>query len=50
MGGKDIPKEPVIFMKPHSSLVLPGEGYKLPQYESVVHHETELGFMIGKGG
>lgn len=50
MGGADVPKEPVIFTKPFSSIVLPGKDCYLPKHKREIHHETELGFMIGKGG
>ena len=44
------PPEPMWFDKPMSSLLLPGESLKwLPQYKDI-HHEIELGVVIGKGG
>ena len=44
------PAEPIWFDKPMSSLLLPGESFKwLPQYKDI-HHEIELGLVIGKGG
>ena len=44
------PAEPIWFDKPMSSLLFPGESFKwLPQYKDI-HHEIELGVVIGKGG
>lgn len=52
MGGKDIPKEPVIFMKPWSSIAYAPKQLKLsnPSHEHEIHHEIELGVLIGKSG
>ncbi|KAL4473843.1 hypothetical protein ABPG74_022707 [Tetrahymena malaccensis] len=50
MGGSEVPKEPVIFQKPHSS-VLPNiqKGSKVQFFtKNEVHHEIELGFMMSK--
>ena len=49
MGG-EAPKSPLIFMKPSSALIGPGEAIELPP-ESIstnVHHEAELCVVIGK--
>jgi hypothetical protein len=44
MGGKDVPKEPVVFMKPFSSIVYPSDyktnGYNLPNHNREIHHEV----------
>jgi acylpyruvate hydrolase len=48
MGGVNVPESPVMFLKPHSSLVGEGTSIELPDTE--VHHEVELGVMIGQGG
>ena len=33
-----------------SSLLLPGESLKWQPYYQKIHHEIELGVVIGKGG
>ena len=45
-----LPAEPVIFMKPATSLVQVGEPLKLPKGQGSVHHEMELVVAIGKPG
>jgi 2-keto-4-pentenoate hydratase/2-oxohepta-3-ene-1,7-dioic acid hydratase in catechol pathway len=45
-----LPVEPVIFMKPATSLVAVGEPLKLPKAQGSVHHEMELVVAIGKQG
>ncbi|WP_423823258.1 fumarylacetoacetate hydrolase family protein [Salinisphaera sp. SPP-AMP-43] len=42
--------ECVIFMKPASSLVAPGELIRLPDHVGDIHHEAELVVEIGQGG
>jgi 2-keto-4-pentenoate hydratase/2-oxohepta-3-ene-1,7-dioic acid hydratase in catechol pathway len=46
--GNEMPKEPLIFLKPPSSVVGPDESIFLPKYSSRVEHEAELGLVIGK--
>jgi 2-keto-4-pentenoate hydratase/2-oxohepta-3-ene-1,7-dioic acid hydratase in catechol pathway len=46
--GNEIPKEPMIFLKPPSSIVGPGEAIVLTKYSKQVEHESELGVVIGK--
>lgn len=46
--GNEIPKEPMIFLKPPSSIVGPGEPIVLPRYSQRVEHEGELAIVIGK--
>ncbi|HLK05536.1 MAG TPA: fumarylacetoacetate hydrolase family protein [Candidatus Acidoferrum sp.] len=46
--GNEVPKEPLIFLKPPSSIVGSGEPILLPKYSSKVEHEGELGLVIGK--
>lgn len=45
-----IPTEPVLFLKPPSAYVREGSPILVPQYSSNLHHEVELGVVIGKGG
>ena len=46
--GNELPKEPLIFFKPPSSLIGPEEPIVLPKYSNRVEHEGELGLVIGK--
>ena len=46
MGG-DVPKKPVIFDKSLSRVTKSGEILYL-RHNHEVHHEVELGFMVGK--
>jgi 2-keto-4-pentenoate hydratase/2-oxohepta-3-ene-1,7-dioic acid hydratase in catechol pathway len=43
-----IPKFPIVFMKPPSSLIGPGEAIVLPNATDTIHYEAELGVVIGK--
>ncbi len=44
----DIPKEPVIFLKPASSVIFNGDNIKIPKMSKCIHHEVELGIVIGE--
>src|SRR5438128_8072342 len=46
--GNEVPKEPLIFLKPPSSLIGPGEPIILPRCSSKVEHEGELGLVVGR--
>ncbi len=46
--GHDVPKEPLLFLKPPSSLIGPGETIVLPPESARIEHEAELGVVIGK--
>src|SRR5699024_709521 len=46
----EIPDEPVIFIKPSSSIISDGEAITLPPQSSNIHHEVELVVAIGKRG
>jgi 2-keto-4-pentenoate hydratase/2-oxohepta-3-ene-1,7-dioic acid hydratase in catechol pathway len=46
--GNEMPKEPLIFLKPPSSIVGPDQPVILPRASSRVEHEAELGVVIGK--
>ncbi len=46
----EVPKDPIIFLKPPSSLIGPGEKIILPKMSKLVHHEVELAVIIGKRG
>lgn len=48
MGGGERPKEPVIFIKPNSSISFcPGEVF-IPESLGLLHYEVELCFVVGK--
>jgi 2-keto-4-pentenoate hydratase/2-oxohepta-3-ene-1,7-dioic acid hydratase in catechol pathway len=46
--GNDVPKEPLIFQKPTSSIIGNGDSIVLPPETSHVEHEGEIGVIIGK--
>ena len=46
--GNEVPPEPLIFLKPPSSLLAPGKAIVLPGISARVDHEAELGVVIGK--
>lgn len=47
MGGT-VPKVPMIFIKPTSTLVYNGDAIVHPNYSDEMHHEVELVLLIGK--
>jgi 2-keto-4-pentenoate hydratase/2-oxohepta-3-ene-1,7-dioic acid hydratase in catechol pathway len=46
--GNEVPKEPLIFLKPPSSVVWGGQAIVLPGASSRVEHEGEIGVVVGK--
>jgi 2-keto-4-pentenoate hydratase/2-oxohepta-3-ene-1,7-dioic acid hydratase in catechol pathway len=46
--GNEMPKDPLIFLKPPSSLVGPDDPIVLPSISTRVEHEGELAAVIGK--
>ncbi len=46
--GLSIPEEPILFMKPASSVIGPGDVISLPPQSARVDYEAELGVIIGK--
>ena len=46
--GNDVPAEPLIFLKPPSSVIGNGEAIVLPPQSSQVEHEGEIGVVIGR--
>jgi len=48
--GNEVPKVPLIFMKPPSSIIANDEYIILPPQSSQVEHEAELVVVIGKRG
>lgn len=45
-----VPEVPLLFLKPPSSVIAPGETILLPPQSQQVEHEAELGVVIGKRG
>ena len=45
-----LPVSPVIFCKPHTSLVSPGEKIRFPKHGKQLHHEVFLVILIGIRG
>jgi len=46
--GNDVPTEPLIFLKPPSSLIEDGAWIERPPQSTQVEHEGEIGILIGK--
>lgn len=46
--GNDVPKEPLLFLKPPSSVIDGGAPIALPPESSEVEYEGEIGIVIGK--
>jgi len=46
--GSAVPKEPLIFLKPPSSVIGDGEAIVLPPESARVEHEGEIGVVIGR--
>ena len=43
-----LPPHPVLFFKPSSSVIYSGDSILIPSISSCLHHEIELGVVIGK--
>ena len=46
--GNEVPKQPLIFLKPPSSVILPGEPIILPPDSQQVEFEGEIGIVVGR--
>ncbi|TRW45505.1 fumarylacetoacetate hydrolase family protein [Georgenia yuyongxinii] len=46
--GNEVPEEPVVFLKPNTSVIGPGDPIVLPPYSREVHHEAELAVVISR--
>src|SRR5215469_16531558 len=46
--GHEVPQEPLIFLKPPSALLDPGQKIIRPRISARVDHEGELGVVVGK--
>ncbi|KAK6174764.1 hypothetical protein SNE40_017980 [Patella caerulea] len=48
--GNAVPTKPILFLKPTSSYITAGNPIKIPKGCSSLHHEVELGIVIGQRG
>jgi 2-keto-4-pentenoate hydratase/2-oxohepta-3-ene-1,7-dioic acid hydratase in catechol pathway len=48
--GNEVPQEPLLFLKPSTSVIGPGEQIRLPAVSDQVEHEAELAVVIGLPG
>lgn len=46
--GRELPPEPLFFLKPSTTVIGPGDTIVLPPDSEEVHHEAELGLVMGK--
>lgn len=46
--GNEIPKKPILFLKPSSAIIYSGDKVIHPSFSSEMHHEVELVLLIGK--
>jgi 2-keto-4-pentenoate hydratase/2-oxohepta-3-ene-1,7-dioic acid hydratase in catechol pathway len=44
----NVTEDPLIFLKPASSIIFNGESIVIPEMSKCLHHEVELGVVIGK--
>jgi len=45
---KPLPSEPLMFMKPSTAVIGPGEAIRIPPDVGEIHYEAELGVVMGK--
>jgi 2-keto-4-pentenoate hydratase/2-oxohepta-3-ene-1,7-dioic acid hydratase in catechol pathway len=45
---KPLPSEPLMFMKPSTAVIGPGEAIRIPPGIGEIHYEAELGVVVGK--
>jgi 2-keto-4-pentenoate hydratase/2-oxohepta-3-ene-1,7-dioic acid hydratase in catechol pathway len=50
MNTGEAPKEPLLFLKPSTSVIGPGDAIRIPPGSTNVHHEAELAVVIGARG
>jgi 2-keto-4-pentenoate hydratase/2-oxohepta-3-ene-1,7-dioic acid hydratase in catechol pathway len=46
--GSDVPKEPIIFLKPNTSVIGPGDTIVWPAMAPTIDYEAELAVVIGR--
>ena len=47
-GNRELPKEPMLFIKPSTAVIGPGDEIIYPPQTANLHHEGELAIVIGK--
>jgi 2-keto-4-pentenoate hydratase/2-oxohepta-3-ene-1,7-dioic acid hydratase in catechol pathway len=45
-----VTEEPLLFLKPESAVIYSGDSVVIPSLSRCLHHEVELGVVIGKDG
>jgi len=45
---KKLPEEPLVFLKPRSSVIGPDEAIRIPAWAGPIHHESEMAVVISK--
>ncbi len=50
MGTGDAPSQPLLFLKPSTTVIGPGDAIRIPPGSTNVHHEAELAVVIGARG
>jgi len=48
--GAEVPAEPLLFLKPSTSIIGPDDAIRIPQVSKQVEHEAELAIVIGASG
>jgi 2-keto-4-pentenoate hydratase/2-oxohepta-3-ene-1,7-dioic acid hydratase in catechol pathway len=48
--GNEVPKEPLFFIKPSTSVIGPNDAIRIPPQSQQVEHEAELAVVIGASG
>src|SRR3954469_16616753 len=48
--GAEVPAEPLLFLKPSTSVIGPNDAIRLPVQSKQVEHEAELAVVIGAAG
>jgi 5-carboxymethyl-2-hydroxymuconate isomerase len=46
--GNEVPSDPVLFIKPSTSMIMDGDAVVIPDYSDDCHHEVELAVLIGR--
>jgi 2-keto-4-pentenoate hydratase/2-oxohepta-3-ene-1,7-dioic acid hydratase in catechol pathway len=46
--GNEVPTTPLLFLKPPSSVIGPQDAIRCPEQSKEVHHEAELGVVLGR--
>jgi len=44
----EVPEDPILFLKPASAIIFNGDSIFYPKQSKCLHHEVELGVVIGK--